>query len=154
MNEWIKTIFRHPTQQGGVWYSCAVAGKDQEQNKSYEYWPVDFPQGTEIPDRAKVEFKDFFISYYTRHDGTVQHKFVVRDYLITEYASTNGVAPNQAAGYTQQQVPPGYQRQPMAVGPGGYSQHYGSTPAPRQPYGQQTQEQAAEFEQLNGDVPF
>lgn len=128
MNNWVKTIFRHDTQQGGVWYSCAVAGKDQEGEKSYEYWPVDFPQDTQIPDRARVEFKDFFISYYTRKDGTIQHKFVVSDFLMAQ--------PQQPPAY--QQAPQGYQRQAIAAGPGGYVQQYQAPPQYVQ-YGQPVQ---------------
>lgn len=138
MNSWVKTIFRHETPQGGAWYSVAVSGKDQEGAKKYEYWPVDFPQGTEIPDRARVEFKDFFISFYTRRDGGTQYKFVVQDFLLQE----------GPAAYPQQRTPQGY-RQP--------ARSYGQQPQnwsggwQRQ---QQAPQQAPDFDQLDEEVPF
>lgn len=152
MNNWTKTIFRHDTPQGGVWYSVAVLGKDQAGEKQYEYWPVDFPQGTDIPDRSRVEFKDFYISFYTRQDGSVQHKFVVQDFL-TPRATQQPVMNRQPQVYQQPQ-PQGWsngwpQPAPQYMPPQGYSQppQVQTNPAPQQ-------KQQADFEQINEEVPF
>lgn len=134
MNNWIKTIFRHQTQQGGAWYSVAVSGKDEAGEKKYEYWPVDFPQGTEIADRTRIEFKDFYISFYTRRDGTIQYKFVVQDFLM------------QPASYQQQGWNNGQQRPPQQ-----YQQ------AQRTAAGataQNRQAQQMDFEAIDESVPF
>lgn len=166
MNNWIKTIFRHDTPQGGVWYSVAVLGKDQAGEKQYEYWPVDFPQGTDIADRAKIEFKDFYISFYTRNDGTVQHKFVVQDFLLQ----------GGSAVYPQQRQQQGYQQPAMNYGDYNTPQYQQQgwnngwrQPGPQYPQPPQVQtnqpvpqpnvvttaqNQQPDFEQLNEDVPF
>lgn len=147
MNNWVKTIFRHNTQQGGAWYSCAVSGKDGNGETIYEYWPVDFPQGTDLPDRIRVEFKDFFITYYTKRDGGIQHKFVVRDFLagqvqppaqqqgqpVQQPAQPQQYGYQQPAGYYPQQAPAQPVQQPAQPG----------APAPQQ-----------SFEALDEDVPF
>ena len=141
MNNWIKTIFRHETQQGGAWYSVAVAGKDGNGEKTYEYWPVDLPQGTEIADRTKIEFQDFYISYYTKRDGTIQHKFIVQ-----RFAPVNGYQQPQTYQQPQQYAPQYMNGQPQA-----YQQQpvrAGVQPRPQTTAMQQT------FEQINDDVPF
>lgn len=150
MNNWIKTIFRHDTPQGGAWYSVAVSGKDQEGAKKYEYWPVDFPQGTDIADRAKVEFKDFYISFYTRRDGATQYKFVVQDFLLQQGNASypqNGrpQAYQQPArqAYQQQYAAPQYQQPAINYGPNN-----------RPPQAQNRPPQPDDFEQLDEEVPF
>lgn len=156
MNNWVKTVFRHDGQNGSLWYSVAVAGKDGQGNKVYEYWPADFPKGTEIPDRSRVELKDFFISFYTKNDGTVQHKFVVQDFIVSQQQPQQGYAQppqyQQAAypGYPPQQ----YQQPPQYYNGAGYPQ--AMPPRPAQPPVQQpVQQQAApDFEQIDEDVPF
>lgn len=112
MNNWIKTIFRHETQQGGAWYSVAVSGKDEAGEKKYEYWPVDFPQGTDIADRTRIELKDFYISFYTRRDGTIQYKFVVQDFLMQPASYQQG---RQQQGWNngQQRQAQSYQQRPQ-----------------------------------------
>ena len=81
MSRMVKTVFKHQNNKGGTYYSVAVSGKDAEGEQAYVYWYVDFPKGSEIPDRARIEFKDYYITFYTKQDGTVQYKFVVQDYL-------------------------------------------------------------------------
>ena len=158
MNNWVKTIFRHNTQQGGAWYSCAVSGKDGNGETVYEYWPVDFPQGTDLPDRIRVEFKDFFITYYTKRDGGIQHKFVVRDFLA-------GQVQQPAQTQPQQQAQPAQYQQPVQTGQFTYQQPVGyyQQPAPAQTqagyYQQPVQQPGApapqqSFEALDEDVPF
>lgn len=112
MNNWIKTIFRHETQQGGAWYSVAVSGKDEAGEKKYEYWPVDFPQGTDIPDRTRVELKDFYISFYTRRDGNIQYKFVVQDFLMQPASYQQGRSQQGWNGGQQRQAQ-SYQQRPQ-----------------------------------------
>lgn len=112
MNNWIKTIFRHETQQGGAWYSVAVSGKDEAGEKKYEYWPVDFPQGTDIADRTRIELKDFYISFYTRRDGTIQYKFVVQDFLMQPASYQQG-RPQQGWNNGQQRQAQSYQQRPQ-----------------------------------------
>lgn len=135
MNNWVKTIFRHETKQGGAWFSAAVLGKDEAGEKKYEYWPVDFPQGTDIPDRSRVELKDFFISFYTRRDGSIQYKFVVQDFLLQEgpaaYTQQQGQRPQQSWNNGQQysRQAPDYQRRPQ-------------------------QDQRMDFEAIDESVPF
>ena len=165
MNNWVKTIFRHETPQGGAWYSVAVSGKDQEGAKKYEYWPVDFPQGTEIPDRARVEFKDFFISFYTRRDGGTQYKFVVQDFLLQ---GGSAVYPQNGRPQAYQQPARGYGQQPQRQQPQGWSNGW-PQPGPQYPQPPQTQtsqplpqpnvvttaqNQQPDFEQLDEEVPF
>lgn len=171
MNNWVKTIFRHNTQQGGAWYSCAVSGKDGNGETTYEYWPVDFPQGTDLPDRIRVEFKDFFMTYYTKRDGTIQHKFVVRDFLAGQVQppvqqqgqpvqpqaqaqpqqygyqpQAPAYAPPQQYGYQQPaQTQAGYYQQPVQQ-PAQYQQQPQQQPLPAP--------QADAFEALDEDVPF
>jgi len=181
MNNWVKTIFRHDTEQGGTWYSVAVAGKDGNGEKTFEYWPVDFPQGTQIMDRSKVEFKDFFVSYFTKRDGTIQHKFVVNDFLIQQptYQQQPQIQPSRPPqGYPQpvqygqpanvpyqQPYPPQQQPQQTQYYNGqGYAQPYQPAPAPQpqmapaqpqaQPPAQPQQQQMTDFEQIDEDVPF
>lgn len=81
MSRMVKTVFKHQNNKGGTYYSVAVSGKDAEGEQAYVYWYVDFPKGSEIPDRARIEFKDYYITFYTKQDGTIQYKFVVQDYL-------------------------------------------------------------------------
>lgn len=158
MNNWVKTIFRHETPQGGAWYSVAVSGKDQEGAKKYEYWPVDFPQGTDIADRAKVEFKDFYISFYTRRDGATQYKFVVQDFLLQ---GGSAVYPQNGRPQAYQQPARGYGQQQQYQQQGwnnGWRQ-----PGPQYPQPPQVQtnvvttaqnQQPDDFEQLDEEVPF
>lgn len=99
MNGLIKTVFRHETQQGGTWYSCAFAGKNAQGETEYDYWTIDFPKDTDIKDRSRVEFKDFFETYYTRKDGTKQFKYVVKEW---QPASGEGFGQRQHGGWKQQ----------------------------------------------------
>ncbi len=160
MNNWVKTIFRHDTEQGGTWYSVAVAGRDGNGEKVFQYMPVDFPKGTEIGDRAKVEFKDFFLSFFTKRDGSTQFKFVVNDFLVQQVQPQQPMPPQ---GYPQQVQ---YQ-QPMPqqyYGGMGYPQPMQQMPL--QPQAQMVQPQVMpqapvqapqaqpDFEQINEDVPF
>lgn len=127
MNDWTRTIFRHETQAGGAWYSCAVAGKDADGEDIYEYWPVDFPKGTDIADRTRITFKDFTVGFYTRRDGEIQHKFIVKDFIISQ---GNAVYPKSHA-------PRGFQKPARA---------------PRPP--QTPQKPRETFEQIDEDCPF
>lgn len=150
MNNWVKTIFRHDTQAGGVWYSCAVAGKDQDGQTIYEYWPCYFPDGTELPDRARVEFKDFYIGFYIKHDGTPQHKFVVQDFLVGQGQQS------VQQGYGQYRAPQGYQRPSRSQGypQQGYQQNTAGNYVPQQRQARQPEPQPDSFEYINEDVPF
>jgi hypothetical protein len=162
MNNWVKTIFRHDTENGGAWYSVAMSGKDPEGNKRYEYWPIDFPQGTNLPDRVRVELKDFFITFYTRRDGGTQYKFVVQDFLVGQQQP----APQQQQGYGQYRGPQQYQRPartPAYQPQGGYApqpQYQQPPQYQQQPQYQQPQPapqpapQADAFEAIDEDVPF
>ena len=163
MNNWVKTIFRHETPQGGAWYSVAVSGKDQEGAKKYEYWPVDFPQGTDIADRAKVEFKDFYISFYTRRDGATQYKFVVQDFLLQ---GGSAVYPQNGRPQAYQQPARGYGQQPQGQQTQGWGNGWQQQPQQyqqpavnygpnnRPPQTQNRPPQPDDFEQLDEEVPF
>lgn len=170
MNNWTKTIFRHETPQGGAWYSAAVAGKDGQGAKTYQYWPVDFPQGTEIPDRARVEFKDFFITYYIRKDGAIQYKFVVQDYIAAPPSYQQGQAPQGYQQPARQQGTQGGWNIPTTTPPGqSYTVSCGAQQPRGQGYTQQPVQQTTlpqhqgrpqeltnpnDFEALDEEIPF
>lgn len=102
MNGWKGTLFKHTKDDGSIWYTIAISGKDADGEKVYEYLPIEFPQGTDIQDRAKIELTDFFMSFYTRKNGERQYKFVVKGYNFQ-----NGYQQRQG-GYQQ-----GYQQRPQ-----------------------------------------
>lgn len=154
MKDLIKTVFRHETESGGIWYTCAVGHKNRETGDfDAIYIPLQFRQGVDVPDRSKISISEMSLDYYTKKDGTQQ--------IVIKVWNFGYVQPQQPS-YQQQgyQTQYGYPVQPPQNN--GYQQPYMS-PAPNtyqpqpQPQGRprQPQQQApADFEAIDEQVPF
>ena len=68
-------------------YSRCIASQEYKDGKKGDwirtYENVQFPKGTDIPDRSIVKIKGFEATYNSKHG--VQRKLVVQEYKVMEY---------------------------------------------------------------------
>ena len=155
------TIFRHD-KNGRTFYSVPVSRKNSEGGTEFAYKLVQFKKGIDIADRSRIDIRNAWETFYINKDGEAVFYVFISDFTMEQPQQPAQYQPPQyqrppqqtqrdmqiaaAATAPNRQPAPGFMRQQMAVGPGGYRQAYGQPPQAQQP--QET------MEQIDDDVPF
>lgn len=137
------TVFRHD-KNGHTFYSVAVSKKNSRGETEFGYKLVQFKKGVDIADRAKIEIKNAWETFYTSKDGETVFYVFISDFVLQR---------GNAAGYPPNSQPYGYQAQGYQSQDQGYQGGQEQPPRGRSAK-YKPEQQMGEFDQINEEVPF
>lgn len=70
-------------------YSTKINKKDENNNWESMYISVQFPRGTKIENKTKIEITKGFISFYKNHNGLASIKFIIQEFNVEEKQEEN-----------------------------------------------------------------
>ena len=140
------TVFRHD-KNGHTFYSVAVSRKNSEGDTIFGYKLVQFKKGVDLADRAKIDIRNGWESFYVNKDGETIFYVFIADFVLQEGSAVNYQQPQQYG----QQTAPQYGRTPEQLQQASQAAA-AATAMNRQP--QPPEPQPDDFEQIDEEVPF